>query len=97
MIEVIAEPVVIDEVRRAGKARRPQDLLTADTLVREIVDGIADTLIAHADVLVDLVEQHRHGRRLPVVTVDHLGPFAGLPHELQGRLRQEREPGHVVG
>ena len=53
MIEVIAEPVVIDEVRRAGKARRPQDLLTADTLVREIVDGIADTLIVQGAALLE--------------------------------------------
>ena len=83
-------------MRRAGEARLPQDVLTADTLVREIVDGIANTLIAHAEVLVDLIQQHRHGRGLPVVAVDYLGPLAGLEHELQGRLGQEREPGHIV-
>ena len=97
VVEVIAEPVVIDEVRRAGEACLPQDVLTADTLMREIMDGIANTLIAHADVLVDLIQQHWHGPRLPVVTMDHLRPFAGLPHKLQGRLRQEGKPGHVVG
>ena len=96
-LKVIAEPVVIEEMRGAGEARLPQDVLTADTLMREIVDGIANTLIAHAEVLVDLIQQHRHEPRLPVVTMDHLGPFAGLPHKLQGRLRQEGKPGHVVG
>ena len=97
VVKVIAEPVVIEEMRGAGEARLPQEMLTADTLMREIVDGIANTLIAHAKVLVDLIQQHRRGPRLPVVTMDHLGPFAGLPHKLQGRLRQEGKPGHVVG
>jgi len=82
---------------RAGQAGRPQDVLAADALVREIADGIADTLIGHAEVLADLIQQHRHGRRLPVVAVDHLGLLAGVPHELQGRLGQEGEPGHIVG
>ena len=96
VVEVIAEPVVIEEMTRAGQARLPQDVLPADTLMGEVVDGIADTLTGHAEVPVDLVQQHRHGRRLPVVAVDHLGPLAGLPHELQGRLGQEREPGRII-
>jgi len=56
---------------------------------------VADPLAGHAEVLVDLIQQHRHGRGLPVVAVDHLGPFPGLEHELQGRLGQEREPGRM--
>jgi hypothetical protein len=97
VIEVIAEPVVVEEAPRPGQPGRPQDVLPADALVGEIVDGVADPLIGLAEVLVDLVQQHRHGHRLPLVAVDHLGLLAGVPHELQGRLGQEGEPGHIVG
>jgi len=57
----------------------------------------ADPLRAHPQRLVDLEQQHRHQRRLPVVAVDDLRALAGLEHELQRRLAEERKPVDIVG
>ena len=50
MVEVISQPIVIEETARAIEARSPQDVLTAPALVGEIVNRVTDALIVQPNV-----------------------------------------------
>src|SRR5664279_6290491 len=71
-------------------------MFTGTSLVREVVDRQTDPLLVHPDVLVDLEEEYRHERGLPVVAMDDLGTTVCAQHELQSRLREKGKPRGVV-
>ena len=63
----------------------------------EIVNGKTDALILHPQRLIELEQQDRDERSLPVVAVNDLRPLTGLEHELQRRLAEECKPRNIVG
>ena len=86
-------------MKEVGVAVEPggaQDVLPGDALVLKVVQGEANPRMRHAEVLVHLVEQHRHQAGLPVVAVDDVRVLVALEHELQRRPAEEREPLVVV-
>jgi hypothetical protein len=56
LVDVVPQPIVVEEVRRAALPGGLQDLLAGHTLVREVVNRITDPLVVHPDVLLDFVE-----------------------------------------
>jgi hypothetical protein len=50
VVEVISQPIAIEETTRAIEARGPQDVLTAPGLVGEIVNRVTDALIVQPNV-----------------------------------------------
>ena len=95
-VVVIAQPLGIEVASGIAQAGRPQHPLAGQPLVAEVMHREADALLAHPDRLVDLVQQDRDQRRLPVVAVDDLRTLARLEHELERRLAKEREPADVI-
>ena len=87
-VKVVPEPIGVKEVLRTVQAGGLQDAFAGyrHTLVGEIVDRVTDPLVMHPDVPVDLEEQDRHERGLPVVAVDDVGPAVRLEHVLHGRF-----------
>ena len=96
MVKVVPKPIVVKEVSRAGQAGSPQNVLSRDALMTEIVDGKADTLMRHAQVLIDLVEEDGHQGRFPVVAMDDRRPTVRLQQKLHRGLGEEGESGHVI-
>jgi hypothetical protein len=64
--------------------------------VPEVVDRVAYAQIGQPAACVNLIEQDRHQAGMPVVRVNHVRPLAGLEHELERRLAEEREALGVV-
>ncbi len=95
-VERVAHPVGRAEVVGPIQAGGAQDSGSRRALVAEVVDGVADALMGEPGAGVDLVEQHRHQRGLPVVRVNHVGALVALQHELERRLAEEREALRVV-
>jgi len=96
VIEIVEKPIVVEEVRRTGQPGRPQDLVTGDALVTEVVDGVTRSHVGHTIVLVDLVQQDWHQTSLPVVAVDDVGMTARFEQELHGRFGKKGEPCGIV-
>ena len=96
MVKVVPKPIVVKEVSRAGQPGDPQNVLSSDALMTEIVDCVADTLMRHAHVLIDLVEEDGHQGRLPIVAMDDLRLAVRLQQELHRGLGEEGESGHIV-
>ena len=95
-IVVVAQPVVVHEILRPVQARGAQHMLAGHALMLEVVQGEAHPRMPHAEVLIHLVKQHRHQRRLPVVAMDDIRVLVGLEHELQRRAAKKGESQHVV-
>src|SRR6266480_698512 len=74
----------------------PQQLFTANSLMAHVMERETYPGMAHAQVLVHLVEQHRYQGRLPIVAMNDLRMFVGLEHELQGGAAKERETFAVI-
>ena len=52
--------------------------------------------MGHPQVLVDLVQEHRYQRGLPVVAVNHVRVFAGFPQELDRGPGEKGVAEHIV-
>src|SRR6478736_733615 len=81
----------MEKVGVAIQAGGAQDVFPRDALMLQVVQREADARMRHAEVLINLVEQHRHEGGLPVVTVDDVGMLAALEHELQSGATEEGE------
>ena len=96
MVEIILQPILMIEVRVAVQAGGAEDVFSRHALMLHVVQRETDTRMLHAEMLINLVEQHRHEGGLPVVTVDHVGMLATLEHELQRGATEESEALVVV-
>src|SRR5206468_8145720 len=83
-IEIVLQPVVVEEIAMPIQARRAQQMLSGNTLVLQVVERITNAGMDHAQALVDLVEQHRRQRGLPIVAMDDVRVLVAPEHELQG-------------
>ena len=52
--------------------------------------------MGHAELLIELVQEHRYQSGLPVMAVDDVRVLAGLPQELHRRAGKERVAQHIV-
>ena len=95
-IVVVAQSVVVKEMFRPIQSGRPQDMFSGNGLMAKIVDGETDARMPHAQVLVYLVEQHRHQGGLPIVAMDDLRVFAALEHEFQSGPAEKGESQDVI-
>ena len=95
-IEVVPQSLIDEVPSGIAQSGRRESRFARDPLMAEVVHGEAHALIPHPGPLVDLVQQHGDERRLPIVAMDDLRALAGLEHELERRLAEEREPFDVV-
>ena len=96
MIEVVAQPVVIEVVSNVGQASRPQRIVAGQALMLEVMDGVAHPLPVHAGMSVLLEQQHRHQPGLPVVAMDNVRPPVVLEQEFQRRLAEKGEAADII-
>ncbi len=96
VVEIVLEAVLVKEVAVPVEAGRAQDVLPGDALMLEVVQRVTDPRMGHAQVLVHLVEQHRHQAGLPVVAVNDVRVLVALEHELQRGPAEESEPLVVI-
>jgi hypothetical protein len=62
----------------------------------DVVEGETDSGVAHADMLVDFVKEHRNQSRLPIVAMDDVRMLVGLEHEFHCCAAEESESVDVV-
>ena len=62
----------------------------------QVMQRVTHPRVGHAQVLVHLIEQHRHQASLPVVAVNDVRVLVALEHELQRGPAEEREPQVVI-
>ena len=74
----------------------PKNLFTRDALMTDVVQGVADARMSHAQALIHFVEQHRHQTCLPVVAVDDVRVLSSLVHELERSTGEESEPLRII-
>jgi hypothetical protein len=86
-MEIIVRPV---------KSRGAEDKFTSYALMSEVVKGIANPGMRHAEILIHIVKQHRNDPGLPVMTVDNVRVLAGLQHKFQGGPAEKDETLRVV-
>jgi hypothetical protein len=101
--EVDGAGVVVIEEAVAGhegggvEADLAEDEIAGDALVSDVMESKADARVAHAEVLIDFVEEDGDESGLPIVAMDDVGVFIGLEHELEGGAGEEGEAFGVIG
>ena len=91
LVRVIAQPDGVEEILRPGEPGRPQHLRAGQSLVAEVVDGVADPLIRHR-LPVLLIQQDRNQAGLPVVAVDDVGALARVQPPSTRASRADQAP-----
>src|ERR1051325_2476318 len=93
---LVVEQSVVIHHRGRIEPRQSQNRFTVNALVADIVQSVADAGPRHAEMLINLIEQHRRERRMPIVAMDAVRVLIGLEHELQGGAAEKGEPLAVV-
>ena len=63
VIEIVLQAILMEEVGVAVQAGGAEDVFPRHALMLQVVQREADARMRHAEVLVNLVEQHRHEAR----------------------------------
>src|SRR5882724_1538252 len=95
-ILVVPQTVIVEEMLGPMKAGGPENVLSADPLMAEIVDRETNAGMPHAQVLIDFVKQHRYKGRLPIVAMNDLRPLASFEHELEGGPAKKGESEQII-
>ena len=95
MVEIVLEPVLVKEVTGPIETGRAQDVLPGDALMLEVMQRVAHPRMSHSQMLVHLIQQHRHQAGLPIMAVNDVRVLVALEHELQGGLAKEIGRAHV--
>src|SRR6266705_6359209 len=74
----------------------PQDMLSRDPLMPEVVEGVADPRVRHPNVFVHFIQEDGNQTGLPVVTMNDLRVFIRLEHEFQCCAAEEGKTRHIV-
>jgi hypothetical protein len=92
---IIGKAIVVHDMGWI-QANLAQNMFAIDTLVPEVVQCEADTRMAHAQALIDLVEEDGNERGLPIVAVDNVRVLIRLEHEFQCRAAEESKALNIV-
>ena len=82
-IAVVAQPQFVEVAFGIIQPGCPEDRLAGRTLMREVVDRVADALVLHPELRIDLEEQDGDEGGLPIVAMDDVGPAIRAQHEFQ--------------
>src|SRR5206468_12751005 len=74
----------------------PQDMLSRDPLMPEVVEGVADPRVRHPNVFVHFIQEDGNQTGLPVVTMNDLRVFIRLEYEFQCCAAEEGKTRHIV-
>ncbi len=96
VIMIVLQSVLLEQLLRVGQAGGIQDMVTCHPLMFKIVDGVADALIRHAAMLIELIQQYRNQSCLPVVAVNNVRSAVVFEHEFQCRLAEEGKTLSIV-
>jgi hypothetical protein len=92
---IVGKAIVRHEASRT-QTDLPQYLFAVNALMAEIVKSEANTGVAQAEVLIDLVKKHRNQRRLPVMAMNNVRMLVRFEHELQCRPTEKGETFRVI-
>src|SRR6266516_2778043 len=95
-IVVVPQAVIVEEMLGPMKAGGPENVLSANPLMAEIVDRETNAGMPHAQVLIDFVKQHRYKGRLPIVAMNDLRLLASFEHELEGGPAKKGESKQII-
>src|SRR5213592_3090645 len=95
-ILVVPQAVIVEEMLGPIKAGGPENDLSANPLMAEIVHCETNAGMPHAQVLIDFVKQDRHKGRLPIVAMNNLRPLAGFEHELESGPAKKGESEQII-
>ena len=93
--ELIEQPVAVHELPGV-ESHFPQQVLAPDPLVAYVVQRETHPRMMHPQLLIHLVEQHRHQGRLPVVAMNNIRMFVALEQELHRRPAEKSEAFSVI-
>jgi len=95
VIEIILQPIP-GPIGSRVQAHQPNHMVPSHTLMHDVVDGVANPRVGHAEIFVPFEKQHRDQGGLPIMAVDDVGMLVGLEHELQGRPAEKGKAFRIV-
>src|SRR6266566_3936979 len=95
-IIVVPQAVVVEKMLGPMKAGGPENVLSANPLMAEIVDRETNAGMPHAQVLINFVKQHRYQGRLPIVAMNDLRLLASFENELEGGPAKKGESEQII-
>src|SRR6266487_3646642 len=95
-IMVVPQAVIVEEMLGPMKAGGPENVISANPLMAEIVDRETNAGMPHAQVLINFVKQHRYQGRLPIMAMNDLRLLARLEHELEGGPAKKGESEQII-
>ncbi len=95
MTMIIGQSIVCHHVGRI-QSNLSQNVFSVNALVADIVQCKANTRVTHAEVLINLVEEHRHQGSLPIMTVNDVRVLSRFEHEFERGAGEESEPLDIV-
>src|SRR6266516_4220167 len=95
-IMVVPQAVIVHEMLGPMKAGGPENVISANPLMAEIVDRETNAGMPHAQVLINFVKQHRYQGRLPIMAMNDLRLLARLEHELEDGPAKKGESEQII-
>src|SRR5437773_6855338 len=96
VIEIVPQPIRVEKIAVPIEACRAQDMLSGDSLVLQIVQGVTDAGLGHPDVLIDFIEQHGGQTALPIMAMNDVRALVALEHELERCPAEKSKPFVII-